>query len=551
MDVGRIVADAVAGPDAVAALAAAGLKPDHLRQAASAASRGANVSRPRIHAGMDAGTATQVLKRHQKHSGKSVAALLAQLARDLEVGSTTSTGVEWDATHKVTLETGERVVHPVIRRHGLFDAIGVPRHGPLLLLDADADLEANRHLFGGGDLRALTIPAVRQAYTIQISDCALAKSSLAPDDQRLRNDLGKAEKLRRRLGEMVRREAAGGRKVLVITPLKARRAFTGEEGFRLEISTEWQGATLTHFGRHLGSNAWADFDTVIIIGREELPPLTAERIARAIWADAPDVTLNLTGEYTKELRAHDLRQGSAAPVKVRVHPDPRVQAVVEMARECAIAQGIDRLRLIHRRRDKPARVIVVTNLPVPGLVVDRLMTLDDLLDGGTVWERVVARMPNGVLPLAPEWLISALPDLFGSSRTAEREVANLKPPNGNKSPYCGLAVLNSTLQGAAGYCLATYRTAGQRRPSNALVRTDAVDPAAELARILDAEIVEFSGFDEEGESLPVVTEQPRINPHRFYPNAPIALVRQPPRQDASPGSWIMATGQLPMATGPP
>ena len=54
-----------------------------------------------------------------------------------------------------------------------------------------------------------------------------------------------------------------------------------------------------------------------------------------------------------------MRDGSSVAGKVLVHPDPRVQAVIEQVRERETAQAIDRLRLIHRT--VPARVIVLSN----------------------------------------------------------------------------------------------------------------------------------------------------------------------------------------------
>jgi hypothetical protein len=39
-----------------------------------------------------------------------------------------------------------------------------------------------------------------------------------------------------------------------------------------------------------------------------------------------------------------MRDGSRPKVRVRVHPDRRVQAVVEQTREAEMVQAIDRLR---------------------------------------------------------------------------------------------------------------------------------------------------------------------------------------------------------------
>ena len=501
MDTGRAVVNAVSrGAEAVAMLKADGVKPEHLRAAAVAASLAAKNALPSVWAGMDPEEAKARYRQHEKHEGRAVAAVLSQLARDLEADRLASVGIEWDAEHKARLEDGTNAPHPVIRRHGLAKAIGAPADTALVLLDADANLEINRRLFGA-DLRGFTVRAVRQAHVTQVLDCTLAASSIAPPDS-LPNNQAKAAKMRARIAAMVQRETANGKPVLIITPLKVRRALTGEEG-TVHPSTVWHGADMTHFGRHLGANGWTDFDTVIVLGREELPPLVAERIARAIYADAPEVTLDLPGKFGRELRRHDLRTGTAPPVFVRAHPDRRVQQVVEMSRENAMGQGADRLRLIHRDAANPARVVVVSNLPVPGLVVDRLMTLDDALEGGTVWERAFARMPGGVLPLSAEWLAGNLPDLFSSDRTAGRELAKSKVPNGNRYIYCQVAL---------------YRTARQRRWSEALIRPDVADARAELARLLGAEVVDFRMMDgpppdpPAAAPVPVVMTEPDLEP---------------------------------------
>ena len=118
-----------------------------------------------------------------------------------------------------------------------------------------------------------------------------------------------------------------------------------------------------------------------------------------------------------------MRTGSAPTVKVQAHADPRVQALVELKRERAMGQAIDRLRLIHRPADAPGEIYVLSNLPVPGLVVDRLMRLDDLLDGGTPIERALARMPEGTLPFRRTGCTHHR-DLFGCRRTAASAVAD-------------------------------------------------------------------------------------------------------------------------------
>src|ERR1700724_3694091 len=51
------------------------------------------------------------------------------------------------------------------------------------------------------------------------------------------------------------------------------------------------------------------------------------------------------------------RDGSQPQVAVRIHPDWRVQAVVEQTREAEMIQAIDRLRVIHSEREKTVYIL--------------------------------------------------------------------------------------------------------------------------------------------------------------------------------------------------
>ena len=419
IDIGRAVVAAFTGTGpALEAMRTAGITPVDLREAAGCAD--ATHEEPKVVAGM---SATEALKRfngHRPSHGRPVAGVLRQLARDLEHGRATSLAIELDEAHTVSTDTGTRMQHPIFRRHGIHEVL-VPQSAALLLLDADAIFDANKATFGA-DLRSFTIAAARVACVTQVYDTTNATSTLAPDE-RLPNNRAKAAKLRGRIEAFVDRLVGEDKRVLEVACLPVRKAFTGEKTVKLPAYVACRGAEFAHHGTILGSNRWTDFDAAVVIGREQMPPLAAERDARAIYGNTADTHLTLTGEYTIELRHHDLRQGTARPVTVQVHVDPLVQELVELKRERAMGQAIDRLRLIHRPADAPGEVYVMSNVPVPGLVVDRLVRLDDLLAGGTPLERAMARTAEGVLPLTPAWLHEKMADLFTSERTAKREIA--------------------------------------------------------------------------------------------------------------------------------
>ena len=75
-------------------------------------------------------------------------------------------------------------------------------------------------------------------------------------------------------------------------------------------------------------------------------------------------------QYPYRERHYTTRGEGRPQVRVRVHPDPRVQAVVEQVREAEMVQAINRLRLIHSPRKKT--VCILCNIPL-GIPVDELV----------------------------------------------------------------------------------------------------------------------------------------------------------------------------------
>ena len=80
--------------------------------------------------------------------------------------------------------------------------------------------------------------------------------------------------------------------------------------------------------------------------------------------------------YTmRQTRARRMRSGVSSE-SVVVHPDPRVQAVLEQIREAEIVQAIDRVRPVFNRR----RIILLTSIPVD-ITVDQVRTWRELRHG--------------------------------------------------------------------------------------------------------------------------------------------------------------------------
>ena len=250
---------------------------------------------------------------------------------------------------------------------------------PLLMIDADADLEINR-IFFGPTLQSVEINAARNAHVIQCSSTRLSKRTLLGPQPKLAPAVTGAL---RKVVNVIKSEAERGGKVLVVMPRQVRILLTADDQQetnggkqRLQRSETWQGVEIAHFNNIRGSDDWAGHDTVIIVGREEPSPIVIDRLARAIWADDPK-PLQFVGvqKFPVEPRGYRLRDGSQQGVKTPLHPDPRAQRRLELIREKEMVQAIDRLRLIHANRAK--RVIILCSIPLD-ITVDELRTFNEL-----------------------------------------------------------------------------------------------------------------------------------------------------------------------------
>ena len=88
-----------------------------------------------------------------------------------------------------------------------------------------------------------------------------------------------------------------------------------------------------------------------------------------------------------------------------------------------MVQAIDRLRLVHSRREKT--VFILCNIPLD-MPVDELITWQQLAGDGRLVKALEACEENGweALPLAPGELTRLFPELWGTEKAAEHWLGN-------------------------------------------------------------------------------------------------------------------------------
>jgi hypothetical protein len=224
---------------------------------------------------------------------------------------------------------------------------------PALLIDASAEIAINRRLWGTC-LQSAEVEIGRHAVIVQtvakgfsnqsLTGCSAIGAAWRPNE---------AKQLRGQLAELIKRQ--GG------APL-----IGANKAVEESLKPHLPGTSLAHFGAIRGRNDFQSTDTCYVIGREQPSPRAIESYARALFSSDPDPLLCIGGlpgsggRYVLQARGLRMEDGSAVPIDVEVHPDPRCQLVLEQIREREIEQLIDRLRLIHN--EEPKRVFVLSEI---------------------------------------------------------------------------------------------------------------------------------------------------------------------------------------------
>ena len=220
-----------------------------------------------------------------------------------------------------------------------------PLPTPTILLDATGKPEIYERLFG---LRPLVY-----APTMRLENQVTQVYSTSGSYESLRQAV-----FRRHMFELLRQVVTEEPCTLVI----CKQAL--ERHLRPVLPPE---AGITHFYGHRGSNAYQDFQRVVIFGMPGMTPETILRYAGALfWTDQ----LSTETEFVVRRYA-----GNDVGVQVLVYKEPLIQAIVETAREDEVLQAVHRIR---PGLDADKDIYLFTNLVIPELPVTRLVSVNEL-----------------------------------------------------------------------------------------------------------------------------------------------------------------------------
>jgi hypothetical protein len=139
-----------------------------------------------------------------------------------------------------------------------------------------------------------------------------------------------------------------------------------------------------HFYGLRGSNEYQHFKQVVILGTPQNREDEIKKIASMVFYDEPGA-VDTSVEYQYRPYMALAKDGRAPAVKVRVYRDLRLQEINEIYREDEMIQGVNRIRIVN---DFTKRVIILSNIPLPGLPISKLVSIEELC-GETSAEKLV------------------------------------------------------------------------------------------------------------------------------------------------------------------
>lgn len=178
---------------------------------------------------------------------------------------------------------------------------------------------------------------------------------------------------------------------------------------------------VAHFGALRGKDRWKECAGIIVAGRIEPSPHELESCARSLWFGSAEPLVFIQPgpdeRYCLPKREEwiEPKEGPARQVMVSYHPDPRTDRVLRQIREAELMQAIARVRPIHRGADIPCQIIVLSNVPLPGIQPDRLAAWAEIVP-----DRFDMMRLSGFVPDVSSDIAAAYPEAFASAAAARQ-----------------------------------------------------------------------------------------------------------------------------------
>ena len=262
---------------------------------------------------------------------------------------------------------------------------------PVIALDASADEDIYRHVLEDShqvfferlqeeadNLRRIAI--IGQGFST--SSLLYEGNSEYQDGNLTRKPQEEAAKrrldLEKALNVIAQKEK--GRRVLVCCTKAIEEHFL-TTGFAQDFQEKCRPSFI-HFGQAKGVNAYDDYETIIVIGKLEVPSSTMILMARAF--NRHDVATTIKNDYLPKHRIKRILQtkaGQGAALATFTYKDPTAARLHAYLRDEEIYQAIGRLRSV-KRKDEDLRCYILSDAIPNHMLFDDIHAIEDLTSDG-------------------------------------------------------------------------------------------------------------------------------------------------------------------------
>lgn len=229
-------------------------------------------------------------------------------------------------------------------------------HMPVIIADATGSAALYTRLLGRRVIEYRPVPP-QHAEVVQVVDRLNHKTSLADATGRTWIETA----------AMIRTLAQAEPHTLIIT---FKELVERTRALDLPATVE-----IAHYGGVVGTNAYQTLRQVILAGAPMPPRESLEQLAQALfWTDPLPIRLG-DDQWIDVQRPY---LGQAASYPVLQHRDPRVTLLLDQTREAQMIQAFERIRTLLAGPGEK-RVVLLSNLPLPGVTVSRLVTIADVI----------------------------------------------------------------------------------------------------------------------------------------------------------------------------
>lgn len=344
---------------------------------------------------------------------------------------------------------------------------------PVLLIDASADSEINKYIWGER-LEAIELKAKRNVDITQVKRLTFSKSSIGIGYDGKEHE---EKEQRKELVDFIHNLAENNpdEKIMVVASKKVIDFL--ETDFPRNVVTG-------HFGALRGSNKFEQINIAVIVGREEPQNRAIESLARCLMSRSKDYIISNWPDYEAKTIERKLIEEKVEKERVRFLTNHLCNKVLNQIREQEIEQALDRLRLINSNKSK--KVYLLTSIVI-NEEISESKNWKDLIRNTKMDKAIQHALKTAkAFPLSASGILKAAPKDLWYTRNAVKSYITR-----NGGVKWVVFLIKYYIQNDPLLHVEYRENRARGKPSEALISANEEDPKHALETVLNTHISHF------------------------------------------------------------